>query len=73
MNELIFDSKPLVPQISGLTISKKSGVIQNEASAGTRRQRKKYFETTHDANVSFYLDSPDLMNYMLSFIKLNEG
>jgi len=73
VNELMFNGEPLVPRISGFTKSKKSGVIQNEANAGTRRQRKKYFDTTHDVNASFYLGSPEILDYMLSFIDTNEG
>ncbi len=73
METLIFNNEPLVPLVSGFTRSRNSGVIQNEANAGTRRQRKKYFDSPHLASVSFYLDSPELVDYFTTFIRDNEG
>ncbi len=73
MEILEFEGEPIIPQVLGFSRVRKSGVIQNEASAGTRRQRKKFFNMPHEAEVSFYLGSPAMIDYMQTFINLTEG
>jgi len=73
LDVLMFGLKPIVPQVSGFNRLRKSGVVQSNAAGGARRQRKKFFNMPHEANASFYLDSVAMMDYMQSFINLNEG
>lgn len=70
---LQFSGKPLVPLVSGFNRVRRSGVTQSEVSGGTSRQRKKYFNMPHIADVVFYLRSTFLQDYIQSFINLNEG
>ena len=73
LNVLMFGSKALVPLVAGFNRFRKSGVIQSSATGGARRQRKKYFNMVHEVNASFYLGTPAMIDYMNSFIDLNEG
>ena len=70
---LQYGGEPLVPLVSGFNRVRRSGVIQSEVSGGTSRQRKKYFNMPHIAEVVFYLKSPFLQDYIQSFINLSEG
>lgn len=73
LDELIFGGNTLVPLVSGFNRYRRSGVVQSDVSGGTVRQRKKYFNMPHIADVSFYLDSPGMQYYIQSFINKNEG
>ncbi len=73
LDVLEFGGEPIVPQVSGFNRMRKSGVVQSSASGGARRQRKKFFNMPHEASASFYLNSVTKMDYMQSFINLNEG
>ncbi len=73
LDTLRFNTIPIVPQVSGFNRLRKSGVVQSSAGGGARRQRKKFFNMPHEASASFYLRSVAVMDYMQSFINLNEG
>ncbi len=73
LDTLMFGGEPMVPQVSGFSRFRKSGVIQSGATGGARRQRKKFFNMPHEASATFYLETVGMMDYMQSFINDNEG
>ncbi len=73
LDELIFGGDALVPLVSGFNRFRRSGVVQSNVSGGTTRQRKKYFNMPHVADVTFYLRSPMMQDFIQSFINRNEG
>lgn len=73
LDVLKFGGKALVPQVSGFNRVRRSGVIRSNVSGGSTRQRKKYFNMPHVADVTFYLRSPAAQDFIQSFINRNEG
>ncbi len=73
LKTLQYGGVPLVPLVSGFSRIRRSGVIQSETMGGTTRQRKNQFYASHVANVSFYLRSVYMQDYMQSFINVTEG
>lgn len=75
LDVLMFGGKPMVPQVAigGYSRYKESGVSRSNASGGATRQRKKYFGTTHIAEVTFYLESAEQQDFMELFTERNEG
>ena len=73
LDELVFGGNPLVPLVSGFSRFRRSGVVRSDVSGGTTRQRKKYFNMPHIADVTFYLRSPMMQDFIQSFINRNEG
>ncbi len=75
LDVLEFGGVPIIPQVAqgGFQRSRKSGVINTDAEGGASRQRKKYFNTTHMAETSFYLETSSMQDYMELFVRNNEG
>lgn len=73
LDVLKFGGKPLVPLVSGFNRIRRSGVIRSDVAGGTTRQRKKYFNMPHVADVTFYLRSTAAQDYIQLFINKNEG
>lgn len=75
LDVLIFGGEPMIPQVAigGFSRYKKSGVVRSDASGGASRQRRKYFGTTHIADVTFYLETPVEQDYFELFIERNQG
>jgi hypothetical protein len=70
---LEYNGAPLVPLVSGFTRTRHSGVVRSKAAGGSMRQRKKYYNMPHVADVSFYLGDPALQDFIQLFIGQNEG
>lgn len=72
---LQFGGKPMIPQVAqgGFSRTRKSGVVRSDSAGGASRQRKKYFGTTHIADVTFYLETAQQQDYMELFTVMNEG
>jgi hypothetical protein len=73
LNELVFGGKYMIPTVDGFNRIRKSGVITSNTAGGASRQRKKYHNMPHSANVTFCLDSAAQQDYMQLFIDENEG
>ncbi len=73
LKTLQYGGVPLVPLVSGFNRIRRSGVVPSETIGGTTRQRKNRFYASHVANVSFYLRSVQMQDYMQSFINITEG
>lgn len=75
LDVLQFGGVPIVPQIAqgGFERTRNSGVIRSNTMGGASRQRKKYFNGTHIASVTFYLETAQEQDYMELFINRNEG
>ena len=73
LDVLMFGGNALVPLVSGFNRVRRSGVVRSDVSGGTTRQRKKYFNMPHIADVTFYLRSPMVQDFIQSFINRNEG
>jgi hypothetical protein len=70
---LIYNGVPFVPLVAGFSRVRNSGVVRSKVTGGTTRQRKKYYNMPHVADVTFFLDSPALQDYIQLFINQNEG
>lgn len=72
---LKFGGKPIVPQVAqgGFERTRNSGVVFSNTGGGASRQRKKYFNNTHIAEVTFYLETAQQQDYMELFTVMNEG
>lgn len=72
---LMFGGKPIIPQVAigGYSRSRRSGVINSDTTGGATRQRKKYFNGVHVAEVTFYLETPSMQDYFEMFMVQNEG
>lgn len=75
LDVLQFGGKPIVPQVAigGFERTRKSGVVYSDSPGGASRQRKKYYGTTHVAEVTFYLETAQQQDYMELFVNNNEG
>ena len=73
LDVLLCGGSPMVPLVEGFNRSRQGGVNRSDVSGGATRQRKKYYGTTHIAQVTFYLDSPSKMDFIQLFINRNEG
>lgn len=75
LDVLIFGGEPMIPQVAigGFSRYKKSGVVRSDASGGASRQRRKYFGTTHIADVTFYLENQAEQDFFEMFIERNQG
>lgn len=75
LDVLQFGGKPMIPQVAqgGFSRTRKSGVVRTDSAGGASRQRKKYFGTTHIAEVTFYLETAQQQDYMELFSVENEG
>lgn len=73
LDELFFGGKPIVPLVSGFSRTRRSGVIRSDVTGGSIRQRKKFFNMPHIADVSFYLRSAAAQDFIQAFINRNEG
>ncbi|HFU0228944.1 TPA: hypothetical protein ACGTRQ_003542 [Vibrio parahaemolyticus] len=73
LDVLMFGGEPLIPMLSGLRTSRRSGVVQSESSGGMVRQRKKYYGNSYVAEATFMLKNLMAQDYMKSFSRKNEG
>ena len=73
LDVLLYGGSPMVPLVEGFNRSRQGGVNRSDVSGGATRQRKKYYGTTHIAQVTFYLDSQRKMDFIQLFINRNEG
>lgn len=73
LDVLVFGGKPVVPLVSGFSRERNDGVNRSNVAGGAGRQRKKYYGTTHSANASFYLQSPQMQDFFQLFINRNMG
>lgn len=75
LDVLTFGGQPLVPSVAvgGFGRYKKSGVVRSNNSGGASRQRRKYFGTTHIANVTFYLETAAHQDFFEMFVERNQG
>ncbi|EGQ7677959.1 hypothetical protein MW334_003527 [Vibrio parahaemolyticus] len=73
LDVLMFGGEPLIPMLSGLRTSRRSGVVQSESSGGMVRQRKKYYGNSYVAEATFMLKNLMVQDYMKSFSRKNEG
>jgi hypothetical protein len=75
LDVLQFGGEPIVPQVGQSSFDRRrnSGVVTSDVAGGASRQRKKYFNTTHMAEVGFYLETAQMQDYMELFVRNNEG
>lgn len=75
LDVLQFGGKPIVPQVGqgGFERVRNSGVVRSDVAGGASRQRKKYFNNTHIAEVVFYLETAQEQDFMELFVTRNEG
>ena len=73
LDVLLYGGSPMVPLAEGFNRSRQGGVNRSDVSGGATRQRKKYYGTTHIAQVTFYLGSQSKMDFIQLFINRNEG
>lgn len=73
LDALVFGGEPIIPQVSGFSRVRRSGVIQSDSPGGRKKRRKKNFSMPHVSDVAFYLGDVFLMDFMQAFINRNEG
>lgn len=75
LDTLIFGGEPMIPSVAvgGFSRYKKSGVIRSDTTGGASRQRRRYFGTTHIAEVTFYLETPAHQDFFELFVERNQG
>ncbi len=73
LDVLTFGGEPMIPLAVDYSRSKQSGVVRSDTAGGAMRQRRKYFGTTHIAEVSFYLETQAHQDYFELFVERNQG
>lgn len=75
LDVLTFGSENLVPQVAigGFSRYKQSGVVRSDTQGGASRQRRRYFGTTHIAEVTFYLETAMEQDFFEMFVERNQG
>lgn len=75
LDVLTYGGKPLIPQVAmgGYSFTRRSGVVVSEVTGGATRQRKKYHGMPYVAGVTFYAETPAALDFLLAFMRRNEG
>lgn len=75
LDTLMYGGEPIVPQVAigGYSYRLKSGVVMNDTTGGATRQRTKFFGMPYRANASFYAETALMQDYILSFMRRNQG
>lgn len=75
LDELIFGGKPIVPQVAigGYSMYKRTGVTQNDVAGGATRQRRRFHGTPIVASATFFLETPEMQDFIRVFIERNIG
>lgn len=73
LDVLMFGGVNMTPLVSGFSRSRRPGVVSNDVTGGTTRQRKKYFNNPHIASATFRLETAAEQDYIQLFFERNEG
>lgn len=73
LDELIYGGEPLVPLTGGFSRRRTVGAIQSDVNGGLTRQRKKFYNQSYTADVTYYLGTPEQQDFMKIFFERNEG
>lgn len=75
LDVLVYGGKPIVPQVAigGYSFNRRNGTVPSDVAGGATRQRKKYYGMPYQAGVTFYAETPSELDFLLAFMRRNEG